>query len=127
MTKTGRVQAMKLLHRNGSIRCNPNYRATYWGCSNLSIYPTNNNLSLTIITNANKEAHLPPAEELHGKHSYSLEGIGQKSPELIFSNPLHCLRNHELQLWYDQDWSNIRERENIGTSYVDVYAWYIYM
>ena len=133
VTKTGRVKTMKLVHRNGSIRCNPNYHATYWGCSNTLFYPKNS--LMTIITNANRNALLPPAEELKNiaacdnrKHMYSLEKTSQNSPELVFGNlssPLSLVRNQELQIWYGQDWIDCSEDGNSGATCVDVYAWYI--
>ena len=34
VTKTGLVKGIKLVHRHGSIKCNPSDIATYWSCSN---------------------------------------------------------------------------------------------
>ena len=132
ITKTGRVKTMKLVHKSGSIRCNPDDPESYWGCP---FTPYGNTL-MTIIANANKKALLPPSGdfiELHGVcnnklHSYSLEGTGHKSPELVFRNlssPMSFSRNQQLQIWYGQDWIDCSEHNNNGKTCVDVYALYV--
>ena len=87
---------------------------------------------MTIITNAKKEAILPPTEELKAnwcnkKHFYSLIGTTHTSPELLFPdlpNKVSVSRNQELQIWYGQDWIDCNEGINNGTTCVDVYARY---
>ena len=125
---------MKLVHKSGWIKCNPVYPTSYWGCTNQPLY--GNNSLLTIITNAKKEAILPPAENLtaHGTppcdnkiHFYSLNGTTHASPELVLgdlTNKVSVSRNQELQIWYGQDWIDCSETGNSGTTCVDVYAWY---
>jgi len=131
ITKTGLVKTMKLVHKSGSIRCNTVYGDSYWSCD----YPVYAKNLMTIITNANRDALLPYTGDLQkradgecGKHSYSLEGTGHKSRELVFRNlssPLSLSRNQELQIWYGQDWLGCFEGDNIGNVCVDIYAWYI--
>ena len=125
---------MKLIHKSGSLHCNSETGASYWGCT----FAKYDGTLSTIITDANKKAVLPPAEDLeafkaleHGcgtkKHFYSLNGTGHKSPELVFrnlSNPLAVSRNQKLQIWYGQDWKGCSENRNSGRACVDVYAWY---
>ena len=133
VTKTKNVKAMKLVHRSGSIKCNPAYDASYWSCTNLKSYA--NNTFMTIITYANKKALLPTEQDLqalnggsHGKHFYVLEGIKQGSSELVLSShssPLRLLKNQELQIWYGQDWADLYEDNSRGTTCVDVFAWYM--
>ncbi|XP_068685496.1 uncharacterized protein [Montipora foliosa] len=137
MTKTGDVKAMKLVHRNGSIKCNSNDVASYWSCTNLNYYASNT--FMTIITNPNKKALLPTEQDLKMfnsgnhpcdqiKHFYVLEGIKQESSELVLSrhsSPLRLLKNQELQIWYGQDWAKCAEGDNTGTTSVDVFAWYM--
>ena len=91
---------------------------------------------MTVITNAKKEAILPPAGDLkahykgdcnYKKHFYSLNGTTQKTPELVFddlTNKVSVLRNQELQIWYGQDWMKCFELDNSGATCVDVYVWY---
>ena len=89
---------------------------------------------MTIITNAKKEAILPPAEKLKAHagcnkkiHFYSLSGTTHTSPELVLddlTNNVSVSLNQELQIWYGQDWIDCSETENNGTTCVDVYAWY---
>ena len=132
MTKTGSVKTMKLVYKSGSIRCNQN-GDSYWGCNRNRKYA---NKSLTIITNTHMTALLPTIEDLERleslcqgkKHFYNVEGIGHKSPELVFRNlprPLSLSRYQELQIWYGQDWVDCSEDNNSGVTCVDVYAWYI--
>ena len=92
---------------------------------------------MTIITNANKEAILPPAGDLKAisgcdteKHFYSLNSTTHTSPELIFHElpkPHSVSRNQEMQIWYGQDWIDCSEKDNNNDdkTCVDVYAWYV--
>ena len=130
ITKTGHVNTMKLVHKNGSIRCNPTYGDSYWTCTHSKYL----NKLMTMITNARKEVILPPTKDLEqfprcqNSSFYSLGGIGVKSPQLVFRNlsvPLFLSRGQELQIWYGEDLVNCWEEDNTGTTCVDVYAWYI--
>jgi len=64
-TKSGLLKTMKLVRKSGSIKCNPNDPASYWGCTYTAIY--GNNGLMTIITSTNKEAILPPTGDLKNK------------------------------------------------------------
>ena len=134
MTKTGRVKTMKLVHKSGSVKCSENAHS-YWGCG-ADNYAKNE--LMTIITNADEKAILPPSGDLKGlsaspeclqkNHCYSLQGVGHKSPELVFRNlpsPLLLSRGQEFQVWYGQDLVDCTEENNSGATCVDVYAWYI--
>ena len=90
---------------------------------------------MTIISDANKEAILSPAEDLKAfkarfdnkEHFYSLPGYHHNLTELVFRNlvnPLSVSSNQEMQIWYGQDWVDGREKDNSGETCVDVYAWY---
>ena len=88
---------------------------------------------MTIITNAKKEAILPPAGDLKTppgyfkRHFYSLNGTNHISPELVLgdlTNEVSMSRNQELQIWYGQDWIGGSEQDNSGATCVDVYMWY---
>ena len=127
---------MKLVHKSGSIKCNTNDPASYWGCTYEPNYGKNG--LMTIITNAQKEAILPPAGDLRAhsqneckykKHFYSLNGTNHTSSELVFRdlpNPLSVSCNQELQIWYGQDWVDCSEHNNDnGKICVDVFAWYV--
>jgi len=131
ITNSGLVKTMKLVHKLGSIRCNTVYGDSYWSCDNPNYYSKK---LTTIITNVKRAALLPVNGDLKkrnncvGKHFYSLEGAGHKSPELVFRNlssPLSLSRNQELQIWYGQDWVDCGESDNSGAVCVDVYTWYI--
>ena len=125
MTKSGRVKTMKLIHRSGSVLCNNYYIPSFWGCT----HPNYGEDLMTIITDANKKAILPPAEDLKGDtvHHYTLPGYHHNSTELVFRNlvnPLSVSSNQEMQIWYGQDWMDDGEEDNSGKTCVDVYAWY---
>ena len=128
MTKSGRVKTMKLIHRSESVRCNYKTISSYWGCTS-PVYGEN---LMTIITDANKKAILPPAEDLKAysdnrEYFYSLPGYHHNSNELVFRNlvnPLSVSSYQEMQIWYGQDWKDYSEENNSGKTCVDVYAWY---
>ena len=128
MTKSGRVKTMKLIHRSESVRCNYKTISSYWGCTS-PVYGEN---LMTIITDANKKAILPPAEDLkpysdNREYVYSLPGYHHNSNELVFRNlvnPLSVSSYQEMQIWYGQDWKDYSEENNSGKTCVDVYAWY---
>ena len=132
MTKSGRVKTMKLIHTSGSVRCNDETNSSYWGCT----WPTYGENLMTIITDANKEAILPPAKYLKAlpsgafgnkTHYYTLPKYHHNSTELVFRNlvnPLSVSSNQEMQIWYGQDWMDRGEEDNSGKTCVDVYAWY---
>ena len=123
---------MQLVHKSGSLKCNSYDPASYWGCANQRVY--GNNALMTIITNSKKEAFLPPTEDLRAPHRYndkmhfySLHGSAHRSSELVFRdlpNKVSVSRGQELQIWYGQDWADLSEENNSGTTCVDVYAWY---
>ena len=131
ITKSGLLKTMKLVHKSGSVKCNKN-PASYWGCRYAPLY--GNNGLMTIITNAKKEAILPPAGDLiaHGscnknQHFYSLDGVTHTSREHVYRDlpdKVSVSRKQEMQIWYGQDWIDCSEDENSGTTCVDVYAWY---
>ena len=131
MTKTGRVKTMKLVHKSGSVRCNPKYGDSFWGCTN-PVFPSSKQF-MTIITNNKGEALLPPVETLKDgycskNYCYDRGQIGHKSPVLDYRNlssALSLSRGQELQIWYGQDWIDCSEDNNSGTTCVDVYVWYI--
>ena len=127
ITKSGRLNTIKLVPKSGAIRCYANYDESYWGCRHPNY---GKNGLMTIITNANKESVLPPVEDLKvvsdsilKPHHYHLNGISHTSPELVFShfsNQSSVSRNQELQIWYGQDCIDCCEENNNGTTCVDV-------
>ena len=131
MTKRGRVKTMKLIHRSGSVHCNPTTGASYWGCTH-SQYQGD---LTTIITDVDKKPVLPPAYDLKDfkgpeekPHFYSLPGYHHKSTELVFRtlvNPLSISNNQEMQIWYGPDMVDRDEENNSGKTCVDVYAFYV--
>ena len=130
--KSGRVKTIKLIYKSGGVTCSTAYDTTYWGCRH-ELYVDNG--LLTVITNANKETVMPPAEDLMGygesscnkKDYYKLDGTTSSSPELVYPDlaiPLSVSRDQELQIWYTQDLIDCTESNNSGKTCVDVYALY---
>ena len=88
---------MKLIHRSGSVRCYYKTISSYWGCTN----PAYGETLMTIITDANKKAILPPAEDLKAfktpghfdnkEQFYSLPEYHHNSTELVFGNLVNLL------------------------------------
>ena len=132
ITKSGLLKTMKLVHKSGSIKCNSNDPASYWGCRYAPRYGTNG--LMTIITNAKGKVTLPSAGELKAhngcnkkQHFYSINETHHTSPELVYRdlpNLLPVSRDQEFQIWYGQDWIHCSEDDNNGTTCADVYAWY---
>ena len=100
---------MKLIHRSGSVHCNDKTILSYWGCIN----PRYGENLMTIITDTNKKAILPPAEDLKAlpsgafgnkPHFYSLPGYYHKSTELVFATQsIHCLSRAIKRCRYGTD------------------------
>lgn len=132
MRKSGRLKTMMRIHRSGSVHCNNETSASYWGCT-WSLYGEN---LMTIITDAKKKPVLPSAENLKAfnsggsvskKYFYSLPGYHHNSTELGFRNlvnPFSVSSNQEIQIWYGQDWIDTSEENNSGKACLDVFAWF---
>lgn len=61
------------------------------------------------------------------EYSHLLAGHTEMSPDLMlpdFSPPLGVVAGQEFQIWLGQDYSNIGDEDNHGTSCCDVYAYY---
>ena len=129
ITKSGLLKTIKLVHKSGSLKCNADDPASNWGCTHAQSHG-NNVLLTTIITNSKKETVLPSAGDLNANynhHSYHINGITHTSPELVFPDPPNKVlvsRSQEFQIWFGQDWIDLSEENNSGTTCVDVYAWY---
>ena len=100
ITKSGRVKTMKLIHKSGSVHCNPSTGASYWGCTNSFHYKDK---LMIIVTDDSNNAILPPVEDIERlkpgnshpcgikKHFYSLDGASLNSPQLPFSQPFKSI------------------------------------
>ena len=132
--ESGFIYTFRLRHKSGSVRCNPNYPSSYWGCTNTKAYKQKN--LLTVITHTNKTALLLAEYEKRKKgtyktgryYSYQLDGVNVNSTELTFNklpSPLPVFIDQEFQIWYGQDLVDWSESNNSGQTCVDVYAWYI--
>lgn len=87
----------------------------------------------TVITYKNKTALLLADYSRNNNgcgyryHTYSLNGIGIKSKELVFNQLSHQLPvfiGQEFQIWYAEDLNDCTEGDNSGETCADVYAWY---
>ena len=84
--ESGVMYTFKLVHLSGSVRCNPDYPPSYWGCD----HPSLGDARLeTVITFKNRSALLLADYREKGCHySYKIEGVGVNETELRFNNPL---------------------------------------
>ena len=123
--ESGVIHTFKLVHRSGSVRCNPHFQTTYWGCDHPSLGYTN---LLTIITFKNRSSLLLADYRNKDCHYlYKIEGVGVNDAELRFNNlpsPISVSAGKEFQIWYGQDLTNCYESDNSGQTCADVYAWY---
>ena len=128
ITKQGLIHTFKLVHRRGSLKCDPKTPATFWGCTHSSFL--DQTLS-TVITYENKSV-LPLAE--YGdvgcsKYSYKIEGIDVNSTELLFNrlpSPISVSNRQVFKIWYNEALLSRKDcaRDNTGEICVDVYALY---
>ena len=130
ITKQGLIHTFKLVHRRGSLKCDPNTPATFWGCTHSSF--RDQTLS-TVITYENGSV-LPLAEYRDGvsgcsKYSYKIEGIDVNSTELLFNrlpSPISVSNRQVFKIWYNEALLSRKDcaRDNTGEICVDVYALY---
>ncbi|CAH3179954.1 unnamed protein product [Porites evermanni] len=121
----GVIYTFKLVHLSGSIRCNPGFSPSYWGCDNPGYGDTR---LLTVLTFKNKSALLlADYKRKYCDYRYKIEGVGVNDTELQFNNlpsPISVSVGDEFQIWYGQDLTNCSEDNNSGQTCADVYAWY---
>ena len=131
MAENGFIYTFKLVHKNGSLICSPDYPASYWGCDAEEFY--GNKTLNTVITYPNNTA-LPIAEYAkddddcgYNYHSYRIDGIHVNSTELVFnilSPPLSVSFGQVFHIWFGEDLNDCGDDNNIGETCADVYAWY---
>ncbi|CAH3179948.1 unnamed protein product, partial [Porites evermanni] len=125
ITESGVIYTFKLVHLNGSIRCNAKYPPSYWGCVNPYYGDTR---LLTVLTFKNRSAlFLAVYKNETCGYPYRIEGVGVNETELRFNNlpsPISVSVGDEFQIWYGQDLKNCYESDNRGQTCADVYAWY---
>ena len=123
--ESGVIRTFKLVHLSGSIRCNPNYPPSYWGCDHPLLGDTR---LQTVITFKNRSALLLADYRKKDCHySYKIEGVGVNDNELRFNNlptPISVSVGDEFQIWFTQDLYYCSEDNNSGQTCADVYAWY---
>ena len=123
--ESGVIRTFKLVHLNGSIRCNPTFPPSYWGCVNPVYKDTR---LLTVLTFKNRSRLLlADYKKVNCDQPYKIEGVGVNETELRFNNlpsPISVSVGDEFQIWYVQDLINCSEDNNSGQTCADVYAWY---
>ena len=127
--ENGLIDTFKLVHKQGSLRCSPNYPGSYWGCMDRLINNRKKKLT-TVITYSNNTALLL-AEYNRGVgchyYAYRINGVHVNSTELVFNNlstPLRATVGQEFRIWHARDLVDCSEENNSGTTCADVYAWY---
>ena len=126
--ESGVIYTFKLVHLNGSIRCNPAFPPSYWGCE----HPLFGDTRLqTILTFKNRSALLlADYRKIYCHYSYKIEGAGVNETELRFNNlpsPISVSVGDEFQIWFTQDLYYCSEDNNSGQTCADVYAWYAWI
>ena len=125
ISESGVIHTFILVHLSGSVKCNPKFPPSYWGCENPSFGDTR---LLTVITFKNRSALLLADYREKGcEPLYKIEGVGVNDNELRFNNlptPISVSVGDEFQIWYGQDLLNCSEDNNSGQTCADVYAWY---
>ena len=110
VTKSGLVKAMKFVHRNGSIQCNPIDPPTFWSCSYVNEYP--NNSFMTIITNSNRKAFLPSQEKLQlGQYSKKYYYCRLQATKQQFERTLLCIVEQAFRYWRNSSDRTVIKRE----------------
>ena len=126
----GLINTFKLVHRSGAVRCGGALPASYWGCP---VQSFGSKTLTTVLTYKNKTALLLAdySRNNHGcglkYYTYSLNGIGVNSKELVFNQLSHQLPvfiGQEFQIWYAEDLTDCSEHDNSGETCADVFAWY---
>lgn len=126
--RTGRLIAIKLVHRYGSVTCNinnVNSTLSNWGCGSTEVN--------VVVTTSRNTILLPPRkflskDKFRARLKWSvIPGYNSFSPRLVlrfFPSPFPVLRSRELRLWYGEDLMDFAEEDNRGSSCVDVFALY---
>lgn len=129
--ENGSIYTFKLVHVHGSVRCQGNTPASYWGCTH---YTYGDKQLGTIITFKNKTALQLAEYRGEGKgcgyYSYKLDKVAVNSSVLEFNNlpsPLTVSTGQEFQVWFSGDLYNCGESTNSGQTCIDVYAWYAWI
>lgn len=126
--RRGRLIAIKLVHRYGSVTCNinnVNSTLSNWGCGSTEVN--------VVVTTSRNAILLPPRkflskDKFRARLKWSvIPGYNSFSPRLVlrfFPSPFPVLRSQELRLWYGEDLMDFAEEDNRGSSCVDVFALY---
>ena len=101
--ESGVIYTFKLLHRSGSVICNPDHPPSYWGCVTPFYGDTR---LLTILTFKNRSRLLLADYKNRCGYPYKMEGVGVNDNELRFNNlpsPISVSVGDEFQIWHGQD------------------------
>ena len=116
----GFIEAVKLVHLYGRVACHTGRNPwSKWGCNHRKYMQS----IFVFLTDASNTILLPMGQNSR----YTLPGYDPQSSEIIFScfpTPLHLSLGQELRLWYEEDYQNVSEHDNHGTSCGDAFAKY---
>lgn len=118
--------AMKLVHREGTVRCVANTAYdSRWGCYH---YPTLVKFPLNVVVTDNHNNIIFPAEKYFKNTGlwYNLPFTDAlHSDALVFTNynhPVYLARGARVRIWYGEDLKNWYNGDNGGRVCVDVYG-----
>ena len=124
--KPGDIYRLKLVHRSGYVTCAfPKTFYTKWGCGVEQL-----SKKLNVHITDEKDTRIFPANVsgslvLNPYFLYTLLGFDANSTEIVFDStptPLSVVAGQKFRIWYGEDLANKGERDNMGRSCTDVYA-----
>jgi len=129
LSHTGEIKNFRLVHISGGVTVFSVYPGN-WGTNYPPLF-NNDNLEVYIVNAARQKVYPTKDMKIYPEHytyHYRLPGQKNMDPQLTlsdFSPPLSVTAGQELRLFFAQDFMNIAETDNIGTSCADVYAYYV--
>ena len=114
MKNSGRLTAIKLVHKSGYVGCAPSGKSN-WGCGSAGI-------SIGITDDKNKVIF---PDNLASNGWANIPSYTSKSKEIIFKTPAvstYAAEGKNMRLWYGEDLRDSTESDNIGRACADVYV-----
>ena len=131
--KPGDIYRLKLVHRSGYVHCISNIAFnTKWGCAvndnRDSYYRERLNVHITNEYNTRIfPANVSGSLKLDSLFYYKLLDFDRNSSDIVFDSiptPLSVVSGQKFRIWYGEDLAKYKdsEKDNIGRSCTDVYA-----
>merc|ERR1712136_203931 len=118
LNQNGAVYALKLVYRSGYVGCSHMGTASHWGCNN-----SESQKSVGVLVTDDKNEIIFPKTEINSGGFYRIPGYTLNSTFVAFtdlSSPMYGSKGQELYLWYGEDYMDLTEEDNVGTTCADV-------